>query len=122
MNEVEQDILKRMDFEFVRLQDFARSARNQCSFGVMEDTRDAACMHMLWLYDLVLRLPVSSKSALGVTDLRTLSECVEGIKEGADKPDWGKVFFFCASCSWSLQEQVRCLLSAASKEASDAET
>ena len=122
MNDIERTTLERMDFECVRLEDFAKSARNQCAFEVMEDIRDAACMHVLWLYDLVMRLPVCSKSALGVTDLQKLSECAKDIKKGVDGPDWGAMFHFCASCSWSLQEQVRQLLSADDKERNNAET
>ena len=122
MNDIERDVLERMDFECTRLEDFARAARNECVFEVTEDIRDAACMHILWLNDLVLRLPSMSKAALSVKALHTLQECVDGIKKGSDGPSWGTVFFFCTSCSWDLQEQIRLLLSADDKENNNAET
>ena len=115
-NNTEQDVLKRIDFECIRLQDFASCARNQCAFESMVDIRDAACMHLLWLNDLVSKLSDSSKTVIGVTARRLLTECVNGIQHYPPTADWGQVFHFCASTSWEVQEQVRYLMGACDTE------
>lgn len=110
ITDIDRDILKRIDFECTRLQDFAYYARNRGVFELMADTRDATYMHMSWLNDLISELSASSRSTLSVSALKILSSCVESIKQESSSLLNDDIFHFCTVISWDIQAQVRDLL------------
>ncbi len=92
--------------ECMRLQDFARCAKNGPTFEVCEDTRDAACMHLVWLNNLLtdnVRYPCN---AVVSSIIERISKAVDTILNDREHIDWSEIFFICASLSRELFQHV----------------
>lgn len=92
--------------ECIRLHDFAACTKNSPTFEACVDTRDAACMHLVWLSDLLICNVRYPCDAVVSSIISRVSEAAEIILYDREHIDWSEIFFICASLSRELFQHI----------------